>query len=68
MSKHVKTTENNKYPTQEFKRDPAMSHLYSNGEIRILTVGEYQKLEEAIPKDEHKIILKILIHNWNEIY
>jgi integrase len=61
MSKHIQTTEQNKYPTQQIRRDPAMMHLYSAGEIRILTVDEYQKLEEAIPKDEHKIILKVLL-------
>ena len=37
-----------------------MIHMYSNGEIRILTVSEYRKLDEVIPKDEHKKILKIL--------
>lgn len=58
--KHVKVSESNKYPTQSLKRDPAMMHLYSAGEIRILTVDEYQKLEEAIPKDEHKTISKVL--------
>jgi integrase len=58
---HIKVSESNKYPTQQIKRDPAMMHLYSSGEIRILTVDEYHKLEEAIPKDEYKTIFNVLM-------
>lgn len=58
-NKHIEIDENNKYPTQQLKRDPENRHLYTAGEIRILTVQEYQRLENAIPKDEYKRILKI---------
>lgn len=61
IKKHIEIDENNKYPTQQIRRDPAMRHLYTAGEIRVLTVEEYKKLENAIPKDDYKIILKVLL-------
>ena len=59
--KHIEIDEDNKYPTQQLKRDPENRHLYTNGEIRVLTVDEYKRLERAIPKDEYKRILEILM-------
>jgi len=59
--KHIKVTETNKYPTQGIKRDRDCLHLYTNGEIKVLTVDEYLKLKSAIPKDDYKIILDVLL-------
>lgn len=59
--RHVSINEDNKYPTQQIRRDPDNRHLYTEGEIRVLTVEEYRKLENAIPKDDYKIILKVLM-------
>ena len=58
---HIKVTELNKYPSQELKRDRDCLHLYTNGEIKVLTVDEYIKLKSAIPKDDYKIILDVLM-------
>ena len=58
---HVQITESNKYPTQGIKRDRDCLHLYTNGEIRVLTVEEYLKLKNAILKDDYKIILDVLM-------
>ena len=58
---HIKVTESNKYPSQELKRDRDCLHLYTNGEIRVLTVTEYKNLKNAIPKDNYKIILDVLM-------
>ena len=38
-----------------------MSHMYSFGEIRILTPNEYHRLRTAIQKERHKILLDILM-------
>lgn len=59
--KHIKVTETNKYPTQGIKRDRDCLHLYTNGEIKVLTVDEYKKLKDAIPKEDYKIILDVLL-------
>ena len=58
---HIKITEANKYPTQCLKRDPEARHMYTSGEIKILTVEEYHKLRDAIPKPEYKTKLDILL-------
>ncbi|QIB91007.1 tyrosine-type recombinase/integrase [Methanosarcina mazei] len=58
---HEHVTEAVKYPTQGLKRDRETLHLYTKGEIKILTPEEYQKLRAAIPKDEYKTILDVLI-------
>lgn len=54
-------TESNKYPTQALKRDRDSLHLYTKGEIKILTPTEYHTLRAAIPKDEYKTILDVLL-------
>jgi integrase len=38
-----------------------MAHMYSFGEIRILTPDEYNKLRAFIPQDRHKMLLDILL-------
>lgn len=58
---HLQTTEWNKYPVLQLKRDPETIHHYLNGEIRVLTPGEYQRLKNAIPKKRHRILLDILL-------
>lgn len=58
---HIKITEANKYPTQCLKRDPEARHMYTSGEIKILTVEEYHMLRDAIPKPEYKTKLDILL-------
>jgi len=58
---HVKTTESNKYPKLQLTRDPNMSHMYSYGEIRILTPEEYHKLRAVIPQERHKTLFDVLI-------
>ncbi len=49
-----------KYPKSNYQKDPENLHLYVNN-VRILTVEEYQKLRSAIPKDEFKTKLDILL-------
>ncbi|MEL7664102.1 MAG: tyrosine-type recombinase/integrase [Methanosarcina mazei] len=58
---HEHVNEAVKYPTQGLKRDRDTLHLYTKGEIKILTPEEYHKLRAAIPKDEYKTILDVLI-------
>lgn len=58
---HIKVTELNKYPTSQLKRDPETIHHYLNGEIRVLTPREYQRLKNVIPKKRHRILLDILM-------
>jgi len=61
MPQHVKVTEANKYPKSLYRRDESMSHMYSCGEIRILTPNEYVKLRAVIPQARHKTLLDVLI-------
>lgn len=49
-----------KYPKSSFKKDTDSLHLYVR-DIRILTVKEYEKLKECIPKSHHRIIFDILL-------
>lgn len=60
-NEHTKISESNKYPTLKLKRDPNAIHHYLKGEIRVLTVSEYLKLRDAIPKDRHKTLFELLI-------
>lgn len=59
--RHTLVTEENKYPSQSLRRDVDMLHLYTKGEIRILTPTEYHQLRDAIPKPDYKTILDVLI-------
>ena len=61
MADKIKVSEDNKYPVLGLHRDEKMIHMYSLGEIRILTPNEYHKLRAAIPKERHKILLDILM-------
>ena len=58
---HVKITESNKYPVLQLRRDPETIHHYLNGEIRILTPGEYQKIKNIIPQKRHRTLFDILM-------
>lgn len=58
---HIKTTESNKYPKLQLTRDPNMAHMYSFGEVRILTSSEYDKLRSVILQERHKILLDVLL-------
>ncbi len=58
---HVKITESNKYPVLQLRRDPETIHHYLNGEIRILTPGEYQKIKNVIPQKRHRTLFDILM-------
>ncbi len=49
-----------KYPISKYEKDNENLQFYVNG-IRILTPDEYQKLKAAIPKDEYKTKLDILL-------
>ena len=51
MADKIKVSEDNKYPVLGLHRDEKMIHMYSLGEIRILTPNEYHKLRAAIPKE-----------------
>lgn len=61
QNKHVKTTENNKYPAQGFKRDRDSLHHYTMGEIKILTPDEYKWLYDTIPKQNHRTLFDVLL-------
>lgn len=50
----------NKYPKTGYLKDPDNLHLYVV-DVRILTPKEYEALKAAIPKDQHKTILDILL-------
>jgi integrase len=58
----AKVDETNKYPSRpEMKPTQSMSQFILSGEIRILTPNEYHRMIRAIPKDEYKLIFKILL-------
>ncbi|WP_410509747.1 tyrosine-type recombinase/integrase [Methanosarcina hadiensis] len=59
--KHIPVSESNKYPSQALRRDRETLHMYSVGEIKILTPDEYQKLRNVIPKNTYKTILDVLL-------
>ncbi|MCO5381223.1 MAG: tyrosine-type recombinase/integrase [Methanosarcina barkeri] len=61
QTEHEHISELTKYPTQALKRDRDSLHLYTKGEIKILTPADYLQLRSAIPKDEYKTILDVLI-------
>jgi integrase len=61
LTSHEHVSELTKYPTQALRRDRETFHLYTKGEIKILTPAEYQKLRAAVPKDDYKTILEVLI-------
>ena len=56
QKKHVKVTQDNKYPTLGLRRDPDALHHYVK-EIRVLTPAEYRRLRAAISLDRHKACL-----------
>ncbi|MGB9938705.1 tyrosine-type recombinase/integrase [Methanosarcina sp.] len=58
---HTKTTELNKYPVLQLRRDPESIHHYLNGEIRVLTPGEYQRIKNVIPQKRHRALFDTLI-------
>lgn len=58
---HIKTTELNKYPKLQLRRDPESIHHYLKGEIKILTPEEYRKLRNVIPQKRHRTLLDILM-------
>jgi len=58
---HVKTTEVNKYPVLQLKRDPEAIHHYLNGEIRILVPTEYQHIKNVIPQKRHRTLFDVLM-------
>jgi integrase len=58
---HVKTTEMNKYPVLQLKRDPEAIHHYLNGEIRILVPTEYQRIKNIIPQKRHRTLFDVLM-------
>lgn len=58
---HITVCQDNKYPTQQLRRDPDAIHHYLKGEIRILTPNEYLKLRSSIAQDRHKTLLDVLL-------
>ena len=49
-----------KYPQSGYNKDSEALHFYVK-DVRILTPKEYEALKTAIPKDQHKTILDILL-------
>ncbi len=48
------------YPRSQYEKDNSVLHFYVK-DIRIFTHKEYETLRTAIPKDQHKTILDILL-------
>lgn len=49
-----------KYPKSGYEKDSEALHFYLK-DVRILTPKEYEALKAAIPKDQHKTTLDILL-------
>jgi integrase len=58
---HIKTTESNKYPVSQLRRDPESIHHYLNGEIRVLAPREYQRIKNVIPQKRHRTLFDVLM-------
>jgi integrase len=57
----VRVNEASKYPALGLKRDRDSIHLYTKGEIKVLTPEEYKKIWNAIPNPDYRTILDVLL-------
>lgn len=60
VKKNEPKLKRDKYPKSGYRKDPENLHMYVN-DVRILTPREYKALKAAIPTDEHKTDLDILL-------
>jgi integrase len=60
-TKKVTVVEENKYPVSGLKRDAETAHMYSYGEIKILTPAEYDAILNVIPQPRHKALFTICV-------